>query len=1077
MTRTILEIRSAKDSKQTPEATAAFLASISNVLKGSLIQNLLKKQSTITLELTSLNQLVYFVVTCDTAIAPLVKSQVAAQYPTAIITEMEDYLRPWGQFGYQAVGQMSLASPHYFPLKTYDKFATTDPISGYLGVMGRLPYGTAAIIQILLTKAPNNWSRIGRNVIKRGVSLDPTVFKAHPQQAVIEEKLKNKAFHVSIRLLGIAKTPNHAEDILLQIASSFGAYAQADSNALKFTKVRNKALFVQSMIDRSPLFLPRNQYLNIQELASLYHFPGELNTGLRNLTWGKTMKGEPPDNLPVDDNLTQAEREEITFYAKTEYKNRMMVYGLKLGDRRRHFYSIGKSGTGKSTLIAKMAIDDIYKGQGLAVIDPHGDLVEGILLDYIPDHRIQDVVYLDPSITDHPFHINPLEVLKPEYKDLTVSNIMSIFTKLWANVWSARMEYILRNTLATLVEVPGSTFLDLPRLLTDDAFRAAILEKVDQEENRVIHDFWNTEYNAYNDKFRNEAIAPILNKVGQFIASPKIRSIVGYPKSTVNIEELMNTKKIVLVNLSQGKVGEENAALLGAMFITQFQLAAMNRINVPEEQRIDFFLYVDEFQNFATTSFIKILSEARKYRLGLVLANQYTAQLEEPIQKAVFGNVGTIVSFVVGADDATRLIGEYGALYTQDDLVNLGKHQIINKVAIENRISSPFPAYTIPPEPELRTNNRQKVIDRSRLQFTRQKGDIHVQSLRELIPPAPPKPLPISKVDREAKKAELITQIKAGDIYAGKVTSLKDYGAFVEIIPGLEGLVHVSQMGKKFVKNPTEVLKEGEEVKVKVMEIDAENRINLTMKVEEAPQTKTPSASQPSIHPPLPKLPPLPVSHPSQPTASPVKRSFQSLPTLSDLDSIRLTGFRPTVVGCFLHNQQILLVHHKKHNLWQLPQGGVENKHTLPSAFTQKMSQELSAAFLDSFTPTLTLISQDKIEFPPDKQGGDQLATDSGEKLTMKGKHYYFLTTPCDPAKLQAPTPEYDDLLWFNFDQAVKTLKSGTTGGKLRITLNALEQLKQANLLNGSSPHTAPPPKPLPPKASSVLDYEIENEE
>ncbi len=834
--RTIFEIRTAKDSKETPEATIQLLSSLGNILRSTFWQRFRHQQPTLSLEIASLNQRVFFIITTDSPNEALVKSQIAAQYSTAVITAMDDYLPIWSQHGYQATGQMVLSSPHYFPLKNYTKFSDTDPISAILGVLGKTPPGTAAIIQIVLSHAPSHWVSTGKNVIKRGISSTPETFQAHPQQALIEEKLSTRAYLADIRLLSIGQDQSQAQLILSQMASVLGTYSLSEGNSLILSQSKPKHQLIKAIVNRSAQPTPRHQYLNLLEIASLYHFPGETLSGLRNIAWGKTIKGEAPDNLPTNETLDPEEINQTTFFATTEYRNQMSPFGIKLSDRRRHFYILGKSGTGKSTLIAKMAIDDLNKNRGMAVIDPHGDLIEGILLDHIPENRIQDVVYLDPSQINNPFHINPLEVLKPEYKDLTVSNIMSIFTKLWANVWSARMEYILRNTLATLVEVPGTTFLDIPRLLTDNKFRANLLAQIDPVENRVIHDFWLAEYNQYNDKFRNEAIAPILNKVGQFIASPKIRSVIGNPKSTINIENLMNTGKIVLLNLSQGKVGEENAALLGAMFITQFQLAAMNRINIPENQRRDFFLYVDEFQNFATTSFIKILSEARKYRLDLILANQYTAQLPEEIQKAIFGNVGTIAAFIMGADDAGTLSKEFGEIYTTDDLVNLGRYQIITKLSINDRISNPFPAYTLP-LPSQKNDNRQRTLDASILQHTAPNNQTPTLSYQDT--PKPDFPFPYPPVQTQDKppirqKPTDFSQVEVGKIYSGIVKNIKDYGAFVEILPGYEGLVHISNMSHQRLNHPSDLVKKGDIVKVKLYQIDDQNRLNLTMKMDQS---------------------------------------------------------------------------------------------------------------------------------------------------------------------------------------------------------------------------------------------------
>lgn len=995
--RSILEVRTAKDSLETPEAAIQLLAGIKNVLQASFLQRLLHAQPTITLEIASLNQSVHFVVTCDREHENLLKSEVAAHYPTAVINPLDDYLLPWSHYGHHAAGQLVLTAPNYLPLKTYLKFQTTDPLATVLGVLGKIPPGSASIIQITLSAAPGNWSGAGRSALKRGVSTDPLIFKAHPQATLIEEKLSAPAFHAGIRLLAIAPGREQAETLLSQTASTFGSFALADANSLKLLKSRRVTEFVSTMIARTTHNVPLWQYLNLNELATIYHFPGLLHAGLRNLAWGKTIRGEAPDNLPIEEGATEAEKKLITFYAKTEYRNQLMNYGIRLEDRRRHFYILGKSGTGKSTLIAKMAIGDMQNGRGLAVIDPHGDLCE-ILLDHVPTDRLDDIIYLDPSDTAFPFHLNPLEVKKPEYKELAVSNILSIFTKIWANVWSARMEYILRNALATLVEVPGSTMLDIPNLLTDDKFRAALIKDIDPVYNRVILDFWNREYNQYNDKFRNEAIAPILNKVGQFISGPTIRRILQQPTSTINVEDIMNSGKILLLNLSQGKIGEDNAALLGAMFITQFQQAAMNRINTPEEARRDFFLYVDEFQNFATESFIKILSEARKYHLDLILANQYTAQLPEEIQKAIFGNVGTTVTFVVGADDATRIMSEFGTLYTQDDLVNLGKYQIINKISIDNRISNPFPAYTLP-VPSETTPNREQVLSRSHQKFERQEqaySETTKLQQAQAGPSQPPRQHPGGVKQSEAR------------LYSPGVNKRP------------EG-VRPPQPSQPPTHKPFAVLRDLQPPRSDLERSAAgprqgQGRSDLNARRDRDPRPKNLE----------------------------LKSTHRS--TTTELDSLRRQGFRPTVVGCFLKDKKILLGYQQKHDLWQLPQGGVDNKETIESALFREMSEELAVPIYAD-KKDVHFLGSDQIEFPPEKHAAKQLATDEGKPVTMKGKHYFFFTLNLPNLEIKHSNFEYDRLQWFPFDQAVDTLKKTVRGGKLRITLTILETLHHRGLI------------------------------
>ena len=377
-------------------------------------------------------------------------------------------------------------------------------------------------------------------------------------------------------------------------------------------------------------------------------------------------------------------------------------------------WAIGKTGTGKSTLIANMAIDDLKKDRGIAIIDPHGDLSE-IVLDYIPKHRINDVIYFNPADKDYPIVINPLEVTNKEEAELVVSGIVSIFNKIFGFSWGPRLEYILRNSLSTLAQVPDSTLKDVPLLLTDKSFRMHIEQTLQDE---VLKAFWTNEFDKMPDRLREESISPILNKVGQFVSSPLIRSVIGQPKSSISLDDIMNHGKILLANLSQGRLGEDNAALLGAMLITKFQLAAMHRVEMPEEERRDFYLYVDEFQNFATGSFIKIMSEARKYRLDIMLANQYMAQIPEEVTKAILGNAGTVMTFAVGAGDADVLNKEFAEVFTTQDLINLGQYQIASKMTIDGQVTRPFVATTLP-LPISSNQNREKVIQVSRERWTR----------------------------------------------------------------------------------------------------------------------------------------------------------------------------------------------------------------------------------------------------------------------------------------------------------------------------------------------------------------------
>lgn len=425
---------------------------------------------------------------------------------------------------------------------------------------------------------------------------------------------------------------------------------------------------------------------------------------------------------------------EITYFAKTNFRNQDKKFGIKLDDRRRHMYVLGKTGVGKTTLLKNMIIQDIENGHGLAYLDPHGDDVQEVL-ECIPTHRINDVVYFNPADLEYPIAFNILENVEPEYNHLVSDGLMGVFTKIWANMWSARMEHILRNCILALLEVPGNTLLGIMRLLVDKEFRKKIVDKVS---NPVVRSFWVDEYANWNDRFRIEAIQPIQNKVGQFLSSTIIRNIVGQPKSTIDIRKFMDEEKILLMNLSKGKIGEDNSNLLGAMMVTKLQLAAMSRVDISEKERADFFLYVDEMQNFVTESFADILSEARKYHLCLILSHQYIAQLSTKestkVRDAIFGNVGTIVCFRVGAADAFFLLKEFDPYLTEEDLVSINNREIYLKLMIDGVNSKPFSATTLAPLANERRNlkNMEKVIKVSRERYANPKAAVEEKIIRWL---------------------------------------------------------------------------------------------------------------------------------------------------------------------------------------------------------------------------------------------------------------------------------------------------------------------------------------------------------
>jgi len=405
---------------------------------------------------------------------------------------------------------------------------------------------------------------------------------------------------------------------------------------------------------------------------------------------------------------------DINFFAETTFRNQRKKFGIKPDDRRRHMYLIGKTGMGKTAAMQNMAIQDIKEGKGVGFVDPHGEAAEEIL-DFIPSGRVNDVIYFNPADVDFPISFNIMEKVNLEHRHLVASGLMGVFKKIWPDVWSARMEYILNNSILALLEYSDATLLGVNRMLADVDYRKKVVDRITDP---VVKSFWVQEFARYNQRYEQEATAAIQNKVGQFISNPLIRNIIGQVKSSLDMRKVMDEKKILILNLSKGKIGEDNSRLLGALLITKLQLAAMSRVDIPEEKRQDFYLYVDEFQNFATESFTNILSEARKYRLDLILGHQYISQMEETVRDAVFGNMGTIVSFRVGAEDAEFLEKEFAPEFNANDLVNLGKYNVYLKLMIDGITSSAFSAETLPPFPRPEKSNKEKIIKVSRERYS-----------------------------------------------------------------------------------------------------------------------------------------------------------------------------------------------------------------------------------------------------------------------------------------------------------------------------------------------------------------------
>jgi len=423
------------------------------------------------------------------------------------------------------------------------------------------------------------------------------------------------------------------------------------------------------------------------------------------------------------------EQDKVTYFAESDHRNQQKRFGIKASDRTRHMYVIGKTGMGKSTMLRNMAIQDIQNGNGLALIDPHGELAEE-LLDFVPEERIKDVLYFAPFDLDHPISFNVMEDVGPDKRHLVANGLMSAFKKIWVDMWSARMEYILNNILLALLEYPDSTLIGVNRMLADKTYRNKVIANITDVS---VKSFWEDEFAKYGERYMQEAGAAIQNKIGQFISNPLVRNIIGQPHSSFDVREIMDEKKIILINLSKGKVGEDNANLIGSMIITKIYLAAMSRADVTLSELAklpNFYFYVDEFQSFANESFADILSEARKYKLNLTIAHQYVEQMTDEVRAAVFGNVGTMIAFRVGSYDADIFEKEFAPEFTAEDMVNLGFAQIYLKLMINGIGSRPFSARTIGPIRAAEVSYKDAVISHTRGAFAKPKSEVEDIILR-----------------------------------------------------------------------------------------------------------------------------------------------------------------------------------------------------------------------------------------------------------------------------------------------------------------------------------------------------------
>ncbi len=749
-TPVVMQVLVPRENDKTPLAAEQMFASLHGLLGDSK-----KCEDVISFEIVSTGEDgIKFYVISPKNLSKFVEGQIYAQYPNADIKYVQDYTSKKSlTASFVTTGEIEFIKDYIFPIKTFRDFEV-DPLAAITGAMSDLALNESAWVQILVRPVDNFWQEDSKKyitAIRDGKDLENTFFKqmgklfesvgkalsssesdSNKKEVVklapgqeeelsqIENKMLKVGFEFVIRIVTKAETNTRSEQILRDTVASFKQFTTAHLNSLSYSLEERGAKDIYTDYVSRKLSADIIDIMNIEELASLFHMPN-ISVETPNIAWSRSKKLEPPMNLPT------ADMSGVSVFGDTDYREHRIEFGIKPDDRRRHFYLLGKTGVGKSTLFKNMFIADILRGDGACFVDPHGEAVEE-LLDFIPPERIKDVVYFDPTDTNHPVGFNLLELKDKSQRDLIADGVVEVFKKQFGESWGPRLQYILTNAVATLLEAQNTTLLGVIRILVDKNYRKFILKQVNDP---ILLKFWEEEYAqmSTNSRLITEAVAPIQNKVGRFISSAVIRNIIGQVKSTIDLREIMDNRKILLVNLAQGKLGEETASLLGGMIITRLQSTAMERGDIPFEDRNDFYLYVDEFQNFATESFAKILSEARKYKLNLTMTNQYIDQLPLTVRQAIFGNVGTLGSYVVSQADASILEKEFAPDVTSDDLVSLDSHAMYIKLCIDGMTSVPFSAKSLPPRYQP-YGLKSRVIESSREMYSVTREEIEDKIMR-----------------------------------------------------------------------------------------------------------------------------------------------------------------------------------------------------------------------------------------------------------------------------------------------------------------------------------------------------------
>lgn len=682
----LLQILVPRGNEVKIDAAEQLFATLASLKKSGGWFKIFQPQPHLSFEIVALHESLKFYVSCHKSHQDLIEKQINGAYADAEVREVQEY-NIFSEGGKTAYAQFVLKNADYYPVKTY-KDLSTDSISAITSALAKMQLGEGAVIQIIISPTASDWKEKAKAWLKKEKDPGkPDAPKPPPdakQIEAVESKISKPGFDTVIRVVTSSTSPESAKAHLANIRAAFEQFTGPYNN-FGPGKVRSEKTFMTDFIYRYQPRFTTPPVLTADELASIFHFPNK-SIETPHIQWLTSKKAPAPDKIPTTG----------LYLGTSIYRGSSRQIFIEEEDRRRHMYIIGRTGMGKTQLLKNMMLQDIYLGKGLCFIDPHGDAAED-LLSMIPPHRAEDVIYFDPSDAARPFGMNMLEAKTEEQKHFVVASIIGLMYKLFdpnkTGIIGPRFEHGVRNAMLTVMSKPGSTFIEVVRVMTDPDFVRELLPLVTDP---VVRRYWTDQIAQTSDFHKSEVLDYTVSKFGRFVTNKMVRNIIGQSQSSFDLREVMDQGKILIMNLAKGRIGDENSNFLGLILVPKILAAAMSRANVPMEERRDFYLYVDEFQNFATDTFAEILAEARKYRLNLVVANQFIGQISEDLKNAVFGNVGTMISFRVGVTDANFLQHEYSPIFSESDLVNVDIFNAYVKTIVNGEPMIPFSMNTKP---------------------------------------------------------------------------------------------------------------------------------------------------------------------------------------------------------------------------------------------------------------------------------------------------------------------------------------------------------------------------------------------